>query len=300
MELRTILYGYQKEHLNYYVVPEEAKTVQKIFADYISGKTLKEIADGLTKSNVVYYRDRTNWTKNTVCRILENPHYIGDTEYPSIVSKNDYECVAAIKEQKGGAREKDIEEIVWLKNKMQCGVCGHRITRYKHYSGTHERWLCTSGCKTALYIDDAVLFQKLLCILNDVIATPSLLKYDESSENYYEPTLEILRNEREVARMTEQKNPKFLPIKKVIFECAAQKFDCCRTDYSKAVTDVMISYIEQLSVADTLDFKLLKKVADNITVYEDGSLSVRFLNHKLVYEKEETENANDSIAEGRH
>lgn len=89
MGLRTILYGYRKEHLSYYIVPKEAEIVRKIFTDYISGITLKSIADELTRDSVVYYQDKTSWTKNAVCRIIENAHYTGDMEYPSIVPQID-------------------------------------------------------------------------------------------------------------------------------------------------------------------------------------------------------------------
>ena len=70
MGLRTILYGYRKDHLLFYIIPEEAVIVRRIFREYITGKTMKSIADNLSKEKVVYYKDKTTWTKNAVCRIL--------------------------------------------------------------------------------------------------------------------------------------------------------------------------------------------------------------------------------------
>ena len=46
MGLRTILYGYRKEHLSFYIVPEEAEVVRLIFREYIAGKTMKRIDVG--------------------------------------------------------------------------------------------------------------------------------------------------------------------------------------------------------------------------------------------------------------
>lgn len=297
MGLRTILYGYRKEHLSYYIVPEEAEIVRKIFTDYISGITLKSIADELTRNSVVYYQDKTSWTKNAVCRIIENARYAGDMEYPAIISKTDFETAVSMKNDKGGTREKDTAEIAWLKRKMQCAECGCRFSRRRHYSGQRENWACVNGCKTEIYIDDAVLYEKILNVLNSVTENPLLLKHDIADTESYEPTLEILRNEREIDRMIEQKNPRFLPIKKAIYDCTANRFECCRLDCSESVTTALIEYISQLPPLVRLDFELLKKLVNGITVYKDGSLSVQFLNHKTVNEKETINDADRDITE---
>lgn len=298
MGLRTILYGYRKEHLSYYIVPEEAEIVRKIFTDYISGITLKSIADELTRDSVVYYQDKTSWTKNAVCRIIENAHYTGDMEYPSIISKTDFEAAAAIKNSKGGTREQDSAEIAWLKRKMQCAECGCRFSRRRHYSGQRENWACVNGCKTDIYVDDAMLYEKFVSVLNSVIENPMLLKHDAMDTESYEPTLEIIRSEREIDRMIEQKNPRFLPIKKAIYDCTANRFDCCRLDYSKSVTTALIEYVSHLLPLAVLDFELLKKLVNGITVQSDGSLSVQFLNNKTVNEKENIDDANNDSTEG--
>lgn len=87
MELRTILYGYGKHQFDFFIVEEEAEIVRRIFNEYISGKTLLQIGKALTDEGVVYYRDRTHWSKQAVRRILENSHYVGDREYPTIVDR---------------------------------------------------------------------------------------------------------------------------------------------------------------------------------------------------------------------
>ena len=108
MELRMILFGYEKRRFKPFVNQTEAKTVKRIFNEYLSGKSLSAIADGLTKEQVVYFKDKTVWTKNAVKRILENPHYAGDSEYPAIISAEAFEKARDIRIKKhGGAREKD-------------------------------------------------------------------------------------------------------------------------------------------------------------------------------------------------
>ena len=49
MELRMILFGYEKRRFKPFVNQAEAKTVKRIFNEYLSGKSLSAIADSLTK-----------------------------------------------------------------------------------------------------------------------------------------------------------------------------------------------------------------------------------------------------------
>ena len=93
MELRRIFYGYRKDQFDYYIVQGEALVVNKIFRDYLAGHTLLEIAKELTAKQISYYKDKTQWTKNMVCRIIENEHYCGDEEYPRIANNEKWEFV---------------------------------------------------------------------------------------------------------------------------------------------------------------------------------------------------------------
>jgi len=247
---------------------------------------MKSIADELTARKVVYYKDKSNWNKNAICRILENEHYAGDLEYPAIISREDYEIANTMKTDKGGKRDADTPETALLKRKAICAVCGHRYTRHKNYSGTRERWECLNHCKMTHYLDDKILYEKITCLLNKVISEPEILRYDAESEDGYLPTLELMRQEREIDRMIEQKNPKFLPIKGAIYDAASNRFDCCRLDASKAVTDKLIEYVKTLEQIDTPDFPLIELIVTTITVSSEGRISMRFLNEKTVNEQE--------------
>ncbi len=72
----------------------EAEAVQKIFADYIGGKSLKTIA---AEMQIPYNMGKAVWNKNMVCRVLENKKYIGENEYPRIVTTEDFKQAACIK-----------------------------------------------------------------------------------------------------------------------------------------------------------------------------------------------------------
>ena len=140
MELRTILFGYNKHQFEYSVNAEEAKIVKRIFKEYISGRTLLQIGNTLTEEKVVYYRDRTLWSKQAIRRIIENKHYVGDESYPAIIDREMFEKANLLRLGKGGDREKDSEGIHYFKYHTECMRCGARITRKSHYSRQREAW----------------------------------------------------------------------------------------------------------------------------------------------------------------
>lgn len=75
----------------------ESETVQKIFADYIGGKSLKTIA---SEMQIPYNIGKEQWNKNMVCRVLENRKYIGENGYPQIITATEFEQAALIKEER--------------------------------------------------------------------------------------------------------------------------------------------------------------------------------------------------------
>ena len=99
---RSIPFGYCIVNGKYALNTAESKTVQKIFADYISGKSLKNIA---AEMQIPYNIGKAQWNKNMVCRVLENRKYIGENGYPQIITARDFEQAAHIKEERNTYRK---------------------------------------------------------------------------------------------------------------------------------------------------------------------------------------------------
>lgn len=115
MELRMILFGYEKRRFKPFVNRRKRKRLKEYSMNTCPAKVCRQFADGLTKEQVVYFKDKTVWTKNAVKRILENPHYAGDSEYPAIISAEAFEKARDIRIKKhGGTREKDNDIIRYL------------------------------------------------------------------------------------------------------------------------------------------------------------------------------------------
>lgn len=282
MELRTILFGYKKYQFEYFVNEDEAKIVQRIYSEYISGKTLLQIANTLTEEGVVYYRDRTTWSKQAVRRIIENSHYTGDAEYPAIIEKKIYKEANKLRLGKGGDREKDTPEIRYLKYHTKCTRCGGRISRKSHYSREREAWNCVNGCKTSRYLDDKAFLSDILTIINSVINNPNLLLQPHSTDETYTPSIKVQRDERTLSDLLQKENVTFLSAKKLYFDVLGEQFDLCAIDKSYAVTDALIDHLGECAPVDDIDSELFKVIIDEIFVDEEGRISIRFVNDVVI------------------
>lgn len=99
---RSIPFGYRMINGKYALNAPEAEAVRKIFADYISGKSLRIIA---TEMEIPYNVGKNKWNINMVCRVLENRKYIGENGYPQIISENDFGLAAQIKSRRSTYRK---------------------------------------------------------------------------------------------------------------------------------------------------------------------------------------------------
>ena len=99
---RNIPFGYCVVNGKYALNTAESEMVQKIFADYIGGKSLKTIA---AEMQIPYNIGKAQWNKNMVCRVLENRKYIGENGYPQIVTAEDFEQAACIKAERNTYRK---------------------------------------------------------------------------------------------------------------------------------------------------------------------------------------------------
>jgi len=88
-------YGYNIQHKDLSIVPEEAEVVQDIFARYLRGETMAYIAWTLNREEVLTRRGNP-WTVWSISHMLHNPAYAGwrrwdhvlvPSSHPAIVEK---------------------------------------------------------------------------------------------------------------------------------------------------------------------------------------------------------------------
>ena len=60
------------------IVPEEAEIIKRIYAEYLAGASLSDIANGLIRDGILTPKGKNNWTTKGVLSILTNEKYKGD------------------------------------------------------------------------------------------------------------------------------------------------------------------------------------------------------------------------------
>ena len=106
----------------------EAETVRQIFFMYLAGHSMKRIAEIIAEQGVPYHKDKPCWNKNMVKRILDNRKYLGEEDYPRIIPDEDFLAAQRVKTDKNKYAPCPTQ-IVPIKEKLVCGVCGAGMMR---------------------------------------------------------------------------------------------------------------------------------------------------------------------------
>lgn len=82
------IFGYRYDNGKFIIVPEEAKTVRRIYDDYLSGLGVTAIAKALSEENVLTRSKHSSWNKSSVEAILKNYNYTGNLLLQKTYSEN--------------------------------------------------------------------------------------------------------------------------------------------------------------------------------------------------------------------
>ena len=97
---KRIAFGYNRGPINQIELNVgQANVIKLIFAWYLEGKSLSQIADMLEGIGVPTAQNKRKWGRQVLSNILSNRHYTGqDTVYPPLVSLEDFERAQTIKQ----------------------------------------------------------------------------------------------------------------------------------------------------------------------------------------------------------
>lgn len=85
-------FGYRMELGQVVLCPKEATVVRLLFLQYEQGMSLAALTESLCAQEIPYCEGKL-WNKNMVARILEDRRYIGNSNYPQIISGAQYDSV---------------------------------------------------------------------------------------------------------------------------------------------------------------------------------------------------------------
>mgnify|MGYP002407367497 CR=1 FL=1 len=60
------------------IIPEEAETIRRIYAEFLSGSSLRDIANGLMTDGILTAKGKERWAPEVIKSMLKNEKYVGD------------------------------------------------------------------------------------------------------------------------------------------------------------------------------------------------------------------------------
>lgn len=289
MANRMISYGYGIKDGTFSVMDAEAAIVKRIFAEYIDGKLLQDIADELTREQVEFYMGNCVWNKNRIARIIDNEKYIGADGYPQIIDDDDFVYARQLKEEKGAKKIHFDETIEYLRNnKITCSQCGAPMKRISKWR-SREKWMCRQGCKNEIYIADNIIFGGINAILYQITQNPDCTRPVGEEKK---PNMEIRRRMSEINRLLSSSNPTFTAGKKMIFSLAELKFELGNDKTPDIYTDMLISDTPNELIKDKVSKAFIEEYFDKIYVDEQGYVRIRFINGVELTNKTEADKCN--------
>ena len=267
MCIRTVPFGYAVEKGKKVSVADEAAVIIEVYEHYCSGETFKQIADSLTARGVKYLENDCQWNKNNVARLIDDLRYLGNEDYPQIVPAELYERVRTCREGRSAKKAELHSDIKLIKDKLVCGQCGKPFSRKNKWK-TREKWICSSGCKCSVYLDDITIIRNI----NSVIANPMVCTLQGKNISSYTPTSNITRLTNDVNRMLEQTKIEFMTVANSILECASEKFDCCSIEVNDELTQLIL---EMFAEATGFNEELIAQTVEQIIIDENGKIKLR-------------------------
>ena len=237
----AIPFGYRVDaEKNFVLDPQNAPLVGKIFADFIAGKSTKEIADEL---NAMGHRTSSGnkVDMHYVWRLLSNEKYTGvynnfgeriEGAIPQIVTKETFlRAQKKLKAKKKQPKKEEDKTMFYLTGKLFCGHCGANMTGdsgknksgavYYYYTCHNKKKnkSCTKKSVKKDYIESVVVQTTIEEILTDenikiIAENTARLNAEERNNNSEVEILKRQQKENEKAIkniMTAIENGIFLP-----------------------------------------------------------------------------------------
>lgn len=276
---RYLPFGYHIQNGALCIDETEAAVVRQVFEDYKAGISYRRIAESLTTQGIPYMKNRTDWNKHRVKRMLENSRYCGSDSFPPIIPANTFGAVAALIGQKSQG-EPLSEELDSIRSKAVCGACGAKYKRDGR-SKNYEAWCCSAeGRITPKRITDQALLESVTAILNTIIREPSLLQLPSPHQENY--SLDVARTENQINRELEKSEVDSDYIKLLIFGCAAAKYEACADTEPEYLTSQLLAIFEGHPPLEAFSIQLFEDAVKQVTIDADGSLWLRMSNGKLI------------------
>ena len=290
MKNRNIPFGYRFEDGKIVVNPDEQNTLQRICSEYLDGRSLLQIANGLESDKVEFAPGVITWNKARIMRIVDDDRYLGNATYPQVIDETTVENLRSRKASRNTQTSTDRQSGIYLlKVPVVCPACGKPMRRLQDTRcKCTQKWVCNQ-CHIQIKKEDIELMEDIVDLLNGLIRNPEIIR--SALPGQAEPSAEQRRLDNEIARTLEGYDFDKDALRKKLYQRAA-------IGYQQIGTEAYVEYklknaLEQHDILDGFDSELTNKTVKLIRLTESGSVSI-ILSNDQVIRKEQTDNASNS------
>ena len=165
------LFGYRWEGDQRVIIPEEAEAVRFIFAEYLAGKSFREIAAELDARGVKGVLKKEHFSDQVVRRMISNEEYTGcqilqqsyahkprkvkrnkgelpmyriDDHHEAIIDKETFDTVQRIRKERGKLNLHEHRKWSPYSGMVRCGECGGRVDMHSTGKQQYRYWICSN------------------------------------------------------------------------------------------------------------------------------------------------------------
>jgi len=278
---RAIPFGYKMESGDIVPHPEETEAVVFIYDSYHRGESYLTIANAMCGLGVRYHEASAEWNKHMVKRILENPKYIGQNEYPAILPADIWNGAQTIRDRKTAGYNNQSLCVETVKRSFFCGECGAAISKDASIKDGIRHWHCSNTeCGVAVTMRDSALEKAIITLLNRLISAPELFDVPESAKRA--ASLEAARIQNKINHELNKADIDEEYLTSLILSCAAEKYAVLDdvTDQRK-ITRLKVDLQEQ-ALLTAFDSVLYHDAVEAVLVMADKTIALRIAGGNII------------------
>ena len=280
MKNRTIPFGYQYENGVLAINPPEAQTVQKVFAAYLSGEPLSKIAAHLTAKLVEYLPGRWQWDKARVKRILDNSKYMGEGDFPQIITHKEFQMAHQKKERANTNRQSVDEDVKLFKGLTYCHHCGSPMMRRMDSRMEHPvTWKCPQ-CGYFFPLPDEEFKQRVFLLQKKLADKPLLAEKEE--EVIPVTSMEARRLTNEIFRKLDSGDFNEGELVNLALQCAAENYEAISS--ARHITERLTAALLHAGPLSAFDRELFQRTVSEIHLTRKGEILLRLQNGVFIGE----------------
>ena len=280
MKKRTIPFGYQCENGVLTAHPQESRTVRAVFAAYLSGEPLSKIAAHLTAKLVEYLPGRWQWDKARVKRILDNSKYMGEGDFPQIITNKEFQMAHRKKEGANTNRQPVDEDIKLFKGLTYCHHCGSPMVRRMDSRMEHPvTWKCPR-CDYFLPLPDEEFKQRVFRLQKKLVDKPLLAEKEE--ETIPVASMEARRLTNEIFRRLDSGDFSEDELVDLALQCGLKNYEAITS--ARHITERLTATLLHAGPLSAFDRELFQRTVLEIHLTRKGEILLKLQNGMFVGE----------------